>query len=246
MRNKVLALGNEETTTWLFKALQLEGIDVIRLRELPDSLNAVKQENFDMVFIDGLAADVDNMCFKIAWICRLRVAMICDRDQVDINAYTYLGANAFIPRSTPPSDLSGIIQAVCARGHQVFENVRILAIEDDRNIREAIRLGFRIFWPEAELNFADEGQTGLNIIRNKAIDLVLLDLGLPDMSGFDVLAKIRSYSRAPVIILSAARDQGNVIKAIQSGANDYMVKPFKQIELMPRILKYVTMASVMK
>jgi DNA-binding response OmpR family regulator len=243
MRNKVLALGNEEITTWLHKALQLEGIDTIRSRDLPDSLNAVKQENFDMAFIDGQASDVENMCFKIAWICRLRVAMICDRDQVDCNALTYLGANAFIPRSTAPSELAGIIQAVTARGHQIFEDVKILAIEDDRNIREAIRLSFRIFWPEAELNFADEGQTGLNIIRNKAIDLVLLDLGLPDISGFDVLDKVRSYSRAPVIILSGARDEENVVKAINSGANDYLVKPFRQIELMPRILKYISISS---
>jgi DNA-binding response OmpR family regulator len=239
LRNKILALGHEDVTSWVYNALTPEGFDVVRLFELPETLNLVKQEGYDMVLIDGNMAEVENVCFRVAWLCRLRIAVISHDPVYDKNLLDHLGVNAYIPTTTRPSDLASDIEVIAIRGAQQFDNIKVLVVEDDRHIREAIRLSFRIFWPEAELNFADEGQTGINIIKNKAIDMVLLDLGLPDMSGFEVLAQIRGFSKAPVIMLTAARDQEQVIKSMQAGANDYLVKPFKQIELMPRIRKYV-------
>jgi two-component system, OmpR family, response regulator VicR len=114
-----------------------------------------------------------------------------------------------------------------------------MVIEDDKYIREAVRLCFKIFWPEADVNFADDGQSGIVNTRSYSPDIILLDLGLPDISGYDVLAALRTFTQAPVVILSATRDKENIVKAIQSGANDYIIKPFKQIELMPRIKKLI-------
>ena len=238
LRNKILALGNEEVTNWLRNSLRIEGIDVVRLSALPESLNLVKQEGFDLAIFESGMPDLENVCFRVAWLCRLRIIVISSDPALDKNMLFFLGVNAFIPHTTPPSELAKDIEIINIRGNQQFDSIKVLIVEDDRHIREAIRLSFRIFWPEAELYFSDEGQTGINIIKGKAIDLVILDLGLPDMSGIEVLTHIRSFSQTPIIIWSAARDQENIVKSIKAGANDYLVKPFKQIELMPRIRKY--------
>ncbi|HSW58573.1 MAG TPA: response regulator [Dehalococcoidales bacterium] len=243
MRNKVLTLGREEVTERINRALKLEGIDVHCLKTLPEMLNSLKHEGYDMALIDGGMADLENICFRVAWLCRLRVALVNLAPHHDKNHFSLLGANAFIPPTTPPSDLAIEIATISIRGVQEFESIKVLVVEDDRHIREAIRLSFRIFWPEADLDFADEGQTGINLVKNKAMDIVLLDLGLPDISGFDVLKYVRGFSEIPIVITTAARDQENVIRAIQSGANDYVVKPFKQIELMTRIRKYIRLKS---
>jgi DNA-binding response OmpR family regulator len=238
MRNKILVLGHEEVTSWVSDTLVPKGFVVVRLFELPESLTILKQEGFEMVVVDSCMPEVENVCFRLAWLCRMRIAVISRDPQYDMNLLAHLGVDAFISPDSPPSELFNDIEVIISRGPQQFDNIRVLVIEDDRHIREAIRLCFRIYWPEAELNFADEGQTGINIIKNKAVDMVLLDLGLPDISGFEVLSWVRNFSQAPVIILTAARDREHVLRAINAGANDYLVKPFKQIELMPRIRKY--------
>ena len=100
-----------------------------------------------------------------------------------------------------------------------------------------------VFWPETEVSFALDGQSGVNMLKAKPADIVLLDLGLPDISGFEVLSQIRAFSQTPVVIVSATMEKEYIIKAIQEGANDYIIKPFKQIELMSRIKKQVMPAS---
>jgi CheY-like chemotaxis protein len=239
MRQKILALGRDEITTWVSNAIFTRSFATVRLGQLPDNLNIVKQENYDMVVVDGCMADIENICFRVTWLCRLRVAVISDDLQYDKSLLSPLGVEHFISTAIQPFDLAADLEMLVSLGPPQFESARVIVIEDDHHIQEAIRLSFRIFWPECELYFTEEGQTGINIIKNKAVDMILLDLGLPDMTGFEVLSYIRGFSKAPIIILSAARDQNNVIRSINSGANDYLVKPFKQIELMPRIRKYV-------
>jgi DNA-binding response OmpR family regulator len=239
MRHKILAIGRDIVTGWVDKAMKPQGFEVVRLFELPETVNIIKQDGYDMVVLDSGLPEVDNICFKVSWLCRLRIAIVSSDMDYDMKLLAPLGADAFISINSQPFDLVKDIETLISFGPPKMDSARVLVVEDDHHIREAIRLSFRIFWPESELFFADEGQTGINIIKNKAIDMVLLDLGLPDISGFEVLAWIRSFSRAPVIVLTAARDQDNVIRAINAGANDYLIKPFKQMELMPRIHKYI-------
>jgi two-component system KDP operon response regulator KdpE len=66
-------------------------------------------------------------------------------------------------------------------------------------------------------------------------DVVILDLGLPDVSGFDVLKRIRSFSDVPLLILTARADEDSVVKGLEMGADDYMTKPFKSMELLARV-----------
>ena len=122
--------------------------------------------------------------------------------------------------------------------NKILANIRVLLIEDDNHIREALRLCFRIYWPEAEVSYVAEGEQGLKLAKSQPADITLLDLGLPDISGFDVLTNIRTFSKTPVVMLTARRDKEEIVKAIQSGANDYLVKRFRQVDLMTRIKKY--------
>ena len=84
--------------------------------------------------------------------------------------------------------------------------MKALIIEDDPQIVEAISLAFRIRWPEAELVSSHLGTKGIELVRNDAPDIVILDLGLPDINGFEVLQQIRAFSSIPIIILTVSRE----------------------------------------
>jgi two-component system KDP operon response regulator KdpE len=113
--------------------------------------------------------------------------------------------------------------------------VNIVVIEDDETIVDTIRLTFQVGWPDTRILSADDGQKGLGLIESASPDAVILDIGLPDMSGFEVLEAIRLFSIVPVVILTVHGEERDVIKALELGADDYVVKPFRQLELLARI-----------
>lgn len=109
----------------------------------------------------------------------------------------------------------------------------ILIIEDDAQIRKFLRIsleanGFNI--AEARL-----GEDGLSLCAELGPDLVILDLGLPDLDGLDVVRRIREWSEVPVIVLSVRSDGKEKVTLLDAGANDYVTKPFNITELMARI-----------
>jgi two-component system KDP operon response regulator KdpE len=109
----------------------------------------------------------------------------------------------------------------------------ILIIDDEPQIRKLLKItllanGYRI----TEAATAKEGITAA---ANHPPELVLLDLGLPDESGHLLLKKLREWYQKPVIILSVQDDEENIITALDNGANDYLVKPFRTGELLARI-----------
>jgi CheY-like chemotaxis protein len=238
MKLKILALGNEETTRWVENSLTSRNMEIVRFPTLPDSMASIKQENFNLALVDCKTEDIKDICFKIIWLGRIRVALmgggISPEESDELRS---LGIETFLPVNSDRIKLAAEVASLASRGSLVFHQIKVVVIEDDKYIREAIRLCFKIFWPEAEVYFADDGHRGIDNIKSRLPDIVLLDLGLPDMSGYDVLKRIRVFSQVPVIILSATRDKGNIIEAIQYGANDYIIKPFRQIELIPRIKK---------
>ncbi len=113
--------------------------------------------------------------------------------------------------------------------------MKVLVIEDDLEIVEAISLAFCTKWPEAELISSQYGKMGVVLAKSKAPDVIILDLALPDIDGYEVLEKIRHFSTVPVVILSVRSDETDIARGLQLGANDYVVKPFKQSELLPRL-----------
>lgn len=112
------------------------------------------------------------------------------------------------------------------------EAPHVLLIEDERQIRRFLRLTL-----EAEhmrVSEVETGREGLTQAR-RLPDLVLLDLGLPDMDGVDVVRQLRDWSTVPVIVLSARSAEGQKVEALDAGADDYLTKPFGSAELLARI-----------
>jgi two-component system KDP operon response regulator KdpE len=115
----------------------------------------------------------------------------------------------------------------------MINSVTIIVIEDEAQIRRFLRTtlateGYRII--EAET-----GKLGLTEAATRKPDLIILDLGLPDMDGVDVVKELRTWSSVPVIILSARSQESDKISALDAGADDYLVKPFGVGELLARI-----------
>ncbi len=113
--------------------------------------------------------------------------------------------------------------------------MKVLLIEDDKEIVDAISLAFQIRWPEATLISTRLGQKGVELVETESPDIVILDLGLPDISGFEVLQQIRLFSQVPTIILTVRSEESDVVKGLEWGADDYITKPFRQLELLARV-----------
>ncbi|MFC2039388.1 response regulator transcription factor [Chloroflexota bacterium] len=113
--------------------------------------------------------------------------------------------------------------------------MKVLVIEDDPGIVDTISVAFQIRWPGAKLLSTHLGQRGIELVESYTPDVIILDLGLPDTSGFDVLKQIRLFSTTPVIILTVRLEESDVVKGLEWGADDYVVKPFKQLELLARV-----------
>jgi two-component system, OmpR family, KDP operon response regulator KdpE len=111
--------------------------------------------------------------------------------------------------------------------------VTVLVVDDDPPIRRFLKAGL-----ENEgyvLVEAATGQEGITQAATRAPDLVLLDLGLPDIDGLEVLRRIREWSAVPIIVLTARGQEGDKIRALDSGADDYVTKPFAMGELNARM-----------
>src|SRR6185436_17754825 len=114
-----------------------------------------------------------------------------------------------------------------------MNNAEILIIDDEAQIRKLLEItlqsnGFKV-------NEAATAKEGLMMAANHPPDLIILDLGLPDESGHAVLKKLRERYSKPVIILTVQDNEDDIVKALDNGANDYLVKPFRTGELLARM-----------
>ncbi|TSA54776.1 MAG: DNA-binding response regulator [Dehalococcoidia bacterium] len=113
--------------------------------------------------------------------------------------------------------------------------LKILLIEDNADIREVTCLIFEMHMPEATVIQAVRGTEGLSLMKTEMPDMVILDLGLPDMDGMKVLKEIRSHSDIPIVILTVRGDETDKVRGLEMGADDYIVKPFNHNELLARV-----------
>lgn len=109
----------------------------------------------------------------------------------------------------------------------------ILVVEDDTQIRNFICYALRS--EGYEILTATSAQGALNVFISQTVDLMLLDLGLPDFDGIEVVKKVREWSETPIIIVSARDQDKEKVNALDLGADDYLTKPFSAAELMARI-----------
>jgi two-component system KDP operon response regulator KdpE len=110
---------------------------------------------------------------------------------------------------------------------------RILIIEDDAQIRKFLRISLEA--NGFSVTEARRGSDGIALCGENAPDLVILDLGLPDIDGRDVIVRLREWTDVPIIVLSVRADDTEKVEALDAGANDYVTKPFSITELMARI-----------
>jgi two-component system KDP operon response regulator KdpE len=113
--------------------------------------------------------------------------------------------------------------------------MKILIIEDDADITSMISLTLKMRWPELEMLQAMNGNNGIKLAREYQPDMIILDLGLPDIDGFDVLKSIKSFLNIPILIITVRNDDQYVITGLELGADDYMTKPFNQLVLLARV-----------
>ncbi|GAD22079.1 response regulator [Acidovorax sp. MR-S7] len=109
----------------------------------------------------------------------------------------------------------------------------VLVIDDEPQIRKFIDISLRSQGYATLL--AETGQQGLTLLASKGADIVVLDLGLPDRDGRDVLRELRQWSRVPVIVLTVRSGEEEKVALLDAGANDYVTKPFGVGELMARV-----------
>ena len=110
---------------------------------------------------------------------------------------------------------------------------KALIIDDEKQIRRLLRLALE--GADHQVFEAETGQAGLAEIVLRRPDVVLLDLGLPDMEGVKVLSRLREWSDVPVLILSVRDDAEDKVAALDAGADDYVTKPFDTAELLARV-----------
>jgi two-component system KDP operon response regulator KdpE len=108
----------------------------------------------------------------------------------------------------------------------------IVVIDDEPQVRRFVKAGLELYG--YSVSEAQNGSTGLNAVAHSRPDLIILDLGLPDMGGVEILNTIRSWSNVPVIVLSVQLDEEQKVHLLRSGADDYMTKPFGIAELAAR------------
>jgi two-component system, OmpR family, KDP operon response regulator KdpE len=113
--------------------------------------------------------------------------------------------------------------------------MRILVVDDEPDVIESVRLGFELQWREIDVLGAGTGEAALDRVEHDRPDIVLLDIGLPDIDGFEVLRQVRAFSDVPVVMLSARDDAMDKVKGLELGADDYITKPFNHLELMARV-----------
>ena len=118
--------------------------------------------------------------------------------------------------------------------------LKVAVIEDDPQIREVISLCFGLCWQGVSIVSVSAGEEGVELVKTESPDVVILDIGLPDIDGFEVLTRIRCFSKVPVIILTVRSAEADEFRGLELGADDYIIKPFDHRELIARVKKVLS------
>jgi two-component system, OmpR family, KDP operon response regulator KdpE len=110
---------------------------------------------------------------------------------------------------------------------------RVLIVEDERGLRQALRINLQA--RDYEVTVAEDGRSALTAASHQPPDAVVLDLGLPDIDGVEVIEGLRGWTQAPIIVLSARSGEPDKVVALDAGADDYVTKPFGMDELLARL-----------
>ncbi|MBB1256264.1 response regulator [Streptomyces alkaliterrae] len=118
---------------------------------------------------------------------------------------------------------------------------RVLVVDDEPQIVRALAINLRA--REYDVDTAGDGATALKLAADRRPDVIILDLGLPDMDGVEVIRRARDWTRVPILVLSARQTSDEKVKALDAGADDYVTKPFGMDELLARLRAAVRRAE---
>ena len=113
--------------------------------------------------------------------------------------------------------------------------MKILVVDDAPEVIEAVTVSFTLQWREVEVLGATDGERGLDLVEQERPDLVLLDIAMPGLDGYETLRRLREFSDGPVIMLTARDGVLDKVKGLELGADDYVTKPFDHLELLARV-----------
>jgi DNA-binding response OmpR family regulator len=113
--------------------------------------------------------------------------------------------------------------------------MKVLVIDDDPRLRDALEVGIQLQWQDVQVDFADNGEVGVDRFFNDEPDIVLVDVAMPRMNGFEVVEAIRRVSNVPIIMLTGRTDEPDQVRGLELGADDYITKPFSHLALMARM-----------
>lgn len=114
--------------------------------------------------------------------------------------------------------------------------MKFLVVDDEADVVEVVSVTLKMQWgEEAQVLAAYTGEEALSLMLSGHPDLVILDIALPDMDGFEVCRRIREFSDVPILMLTAKDDEMDKVRGLELGADDYITKPFGHLELMARI-----------
>lgn len=113
--------------------------------------------------------------------------------------------------------------------------MKTLVVDDAAEVIEAVTVSFTLQWRETEVIGADNGEAALDLVEQEHPNVVLLDIAMPGMNGFEVLREIRAFSDVPIIMLTAKDAVLDKVKGLEFGADDYVTKPFDHLELLARV-----------
>ena len=113
--------------------------------------------------------------------------------------------------------------------------MKVLVVDDESEITEVVSLCFSLRWPDADVESAGDAEAGLKLIEQDPPDLVLLDINLPGMDGFEACQEIRRICDVPIVMVSARDNEVDKVRGLEMGADDYITKPFSHLELLARV-----------
>lgn len=113
--------------------------------------------------------------------------------------------------------------------------MKVLVIDDDPHVRDALEVGIQLQWQDAQVICAENGEAGIDRFFNEEPDIVLIDVTMPRMNGYEVLQTIRRVSEVPVIMLTGRTEDVDQVRGLELGADDYVTKPFSHLALMARM-----------
>src|SRR3972149_5912682 len=114
--------------------------------------------------------------------------------------------------------------------------MKVLVVDDDPDVIDVLTLCCGLRWPEADVLAARDADEALKLIEDESPDLILLDIVLPGMDGFQICQEVRGFSDVPIVILTARDTEVDKVRGLEMGADDYITKPFSHLELLARVL----------